>query len=404
MIKKSRHGARTALSLLILTALGASYANFALYRQLPPLVAKTASVHLNVASSPSKLNWPTAGQAAVAVAGSTILESHGTQKPVPIASVAKVITALVVLEKKPLLTTSSTPSFTLTEKDVAIYDDYVAKEGSVIPVSAGEQISEYQAIEAIMLPSANNIADSLAIWAFGSLANYQTAANSYLATHGLKQTRVGNDASGYSPTSTSTAEDLAKLGLLAMSHPVLSQIVAQETTTDIPGVAISKNVNFLLGVSNIVGIKTGNTDEAGGVYLSASRATIDGDPKTIITAYVGAPTLFQALKSSLPLITSAQANFSPNNLLTQGAVVGEYRQPWGGLVTAVTETNLVTNAWNGSKISASAKLNSIDVNAHLGQVVGSVISDQSSQDRADIILSTRPTMPSVWWRLMHPLR
>jgi len=72
-------------------------------------------------------------------------------------------------------------------------------------------------------------------------------------------------------------------------------------------------------------IKTGNTDQAGGVFLSASTTTVDHKTVAIVTAVLGAPTLWQALDNSLPLIRSAQTNFSANTLVPANNVVGRYR-------------------------------------------------------------------------------
>ena len=123
---------------------------------------------------------------------------------------------------------------TITQADVDIYNRYVAQDGSVVPVTVGEKITLYQMLQALMLPSANNIADSMAIWAYGSLQNYSLAANKYVAAHGMNITHIGSDASGLAPDTVGTAHDLVLLGKLAMEHPVLSAIVGQQTATGIP--------------------------------------------------------------------------------------------------------------------------------------------------------------------------
>ena len=93
-----------------------------------------------------------------------------------------------------------------------------------------------------------------------------------------------------------------------MQNPVLAQIVSQPTASNIPVVNTVKNVNFLLGSNGIVGIKTGNTDQVGGVFISASRITVNTKPVVIVTAFTNAPSLFEALQDSVPLVQSAQAN------------------------------------------------------------------------------------------------
>jgi D-alanyl-D-alanine carboxypeptidase (penicillin-binding protein 5/6) len=335
------------------------------------------------------------------------LETHGAQAPAAIASTAKIITALTVLNAKPLVLGEQGPAITLSASDAALYDSYVAQGGSVVRVNAGEQISEYQMLQAMLLPSANNIADSLAVWAFGSLPDYAAAANSYLAQAGLTHTHVGTDASGFAPSTTGTAGDLARLGELAMQDPALAQIAGQTTANGIPVVDSVKNVNFLLGTDNIIGIKTGNTDQAGGVFVSAARATVNGKPVTIVTSLVGAPTLFQALKDSLPLIQSAQANFKPATVITKDSIAGRYQQPWGGSVIAVAAKNLTVNTWNGTTVSSTIQLQPVPASAQAGQTAGTATTPKSAlydQQSVPIKLQTAPTKPSAWWRLIHPIR
>lgn len=394
--------------MLAVTLIAGAYIYYALTLPLPMLQPSERSLQLQATTGVSKLSWPDTGQSAVAVSGTQILETHGKQVAEPTASVAKVITALVALQQKPLAPDESGPSITLSDADVTLYNNYVAVGGSVVPVIAGEVMTQRQALEAMMLPSANNIADSFAIWAFGSLTNYRAAATQYINSLGLKDTHIGTDASGFSPTTTSSAHDLAIIGEKAMQQPVLRQIVNQPNATDIPQTTMVKNVNFLLGMRNIIGIKTGNTDQAGGVYLSASTVQVNDHPATIITAYVGAPTLFQALQSSLPLITSAQTNFnSTSPLLAAHDVVAEYQQPWGGSLPATADTKLTTTAWKGSTVTATASLQPIRANSQAGQVVGIAASPKtafSNSSSTKIILQKTATRPSIWWRLLHSRR
>ena len=196
------------------------------------------------------------------------------------ASTIKIITALAILDKKPLQTGQQGPYITLGTSDVAIYQDYLRRGGSVAKVAAGEKISQYQALQAMLLPSANNIADSLVIWAFGSQKAYLSYAADFVASIGLKNTHLA-DASGFSPNSTSTAEDLVTAGLKAMRNPVIAEIVAQKQAK-IPIAGVIQNVNWLLGKDGIIGIKTGHTDEAGGCYLFASRMIIAGKRVNIL--------------------------------------------------------------------------------------------------------------------------
>lgn len=383
---------------VILAALG-GYGYWSWQRPVPALRPSHLNGSQTVAAPASTLAWP-ASQAAIALAGTDVFQVNGTQTPVPTASTAKVITSLMVLKQKPLSLNQQGPVITLTADDAARYAAYVARDGSVVPVQAGEQITEYQMLQAILLPSANNMADSLAIWAYGSLDAYAKAANAYLLSVGLKDTVVGSDASGLSPDTKSTAGDMVKLGLLAMRNPVLAQIVAQPTATGIPLTTSIKNVNFLLGTDGIIGIKTGNSDEAGGAFLTASKFKVGGQDKTVVAAVIGAPNLVAAMGQSRSLIQSAQKNFTTVSVIKKGVALGQYKQPWGGNISAIAASNLSAFAWNGSTVKSSIRLDATASDPQAGQVVGQL---KSSGKTISVILKDSPAKPSFWWRLLHPL-
>src|SRR5437764_6056006 len=105
--------------------------------------------------------WPGQGEAAVAV-GSGRIRAAGGSQPVPIASLAKVMTAFVVLRHRPVSVRD--PGFTMriTAEDVADTARRRSDGQSVVAVFSGETLTERQALQALLLPSANNIALALA--------------------------------------------------------------------------------------------------------------------------------------------------------------------------------------------------------------------------------------------------
>ncbi len=391
---------------LVVLVLAGAYCAWAVRRPLPAITASQPTVKARISvPKGGELAWPAQGQSAVGLVGSPPLETHGAQTPIPTASTAKLITALVVLQARPLKAGQQGPTITLGANDVALYNNYFAQDGSLVRVQAGEQISEYQMLEAMLLPSANNIADSLAIWAFGSLNAYSAAANQYLESHGLTGTHVGTDASGLDPSTTSTARDMIRIGELVMQIPVMAQIVGQPNAGNIPVAGTVNNVNFLLGSYNIIGIKTGNNDQDGGAFVSASRVTVNGKPVVIVTALMGSPTLFQALKDSTPLIRSAQANFKPAVIIKPGTVAGGYQLPWGGSVSAVAGRELSLSGWAGSDIPFTVSLRPIPADAQAGRIVGTLTVKESAVTKRisiPIILKAAPLKPSLSWRLLHP--
>ncbi|HSP74717.1 MAG TPA: D-alanyl-D-alanine carboxypeptidase, partial [Cryobacterium sp.] len=86
----------------------------------------------------AELDWPDNGAGSIGAVGYPgLLGSTGDQEPMPIASITKMVTALVLLEEKPLSPKESGPDIKFTDEDVDIYYDVLAEDGSVAPVSAG---------------------------------------------------------------------------------------------------------------------------------------------------------------------------------------------------------------------------------------------------------------------------
>lgn len=238
--------------------------------------------------------WPTqVSAAAIGAQNYGVLATHGDPGKHPTASLAKVITMLAILERHPLKPGQQGPQIPITAKDEQLYRDYVARAGSVTPVKAGVSLSEYQALEAMMLPSANNVADTTAIWAFGSLKNYQRYATQMVQRLNLSDTIIGPDGSGMDPHTQSTASDLVKLGEIALQNPVIAKIVAQPSA-DIPYAGTILNYNRGVTQHGYTGIKIGESDEAGITLLYSTKVNFKGKPITLVGAELGAP------ESSIP--------------------------------------------------------------------------------------------------------
>jgi D-alanyl-D-alanine carboxypeptidase (penicillin-binding protein 5/6) len=381
-----------ALVVLVVVATLVLYGSYS--RSLPTVKAQVLSpapVIQNVT-----LTWPTDGQAAVGVLGEGVLATSGTQNARPIASVAKVMLALAVLKKHPLAVGQQGPMLTITSADVELYNTYTAQDGTGLRVEVGEQISEYQALQATLLPSANNAADMLAIWAYGSLSAYHTAANQLAASIGMKQSHFAGDASGFSAETVSTPEDLVIMGEAALQNPVIKEIVAQPTA-DLPIVGTVSNVNWLLGRYGIIGIKTGNTDAAGGVFLTAATRTLANNQQiTVVAAVVAAPTLQAAMISAQKLLISVYAGYKSVTVVHKGDILARYHVPWQGATVAVASQDITVFAWAGSSPRVTVLAQPLISPKTAGTVVGSArVGDQSSP----LVLSDAVQPASTRWRI-----
>lgn len=248
--------------------------------------------------------WPeNVAAAGVGVKNGGVLGVTGDEQSRPIASIAKVITSLVLLDKYPLKPGESGPSIPITEDDEQLYRDYIAQNGTVVLVKAGSPITLRQALEAMLLPSANNIADTSAIWGFGSLEEYHRYANEFLQRKGLTNTVVGGDASGLDPATKSTTRDLIKLGELALENPVTAEIVAQ-TSGSIAVAGPIPNYNALVTKHGFTGIKPGDTLEAGITSLFSTKRIIQGKEVTLIGVILGADTYRASNDGAVTIINS----------------------------------------------------------------------------------------------------
>lgn len=386
--------------LVVLMVILSVYCIYCLVRPLPPLKS-TILPPVVPAQVSVNIPWPATGQAAFGADGHGLLASHGDQTPRPTASITKVITALAILEKKPLQPLETGPPIMFTEKDLAIYQQYVAKDGAVVPITIGRTLTEYQMLQAMLLPSANNIADTAAIWAFGSIESYISYANAMVKKMGMAQTTVA-DASGFSPETKSTAGDLIKLGDAALNHPVLAEIVSQKQVS-FSSAGTYNNVNNLLGQNGIRGIKTGNTEEAGGCYLAAADVYIGTHKITVITAILGSTSRSQAMKDSLPIIQSAVSEFQNVNVVRAGQNAGTAAAAWGASSDIVAAKDIAVVSWTGTSLAPKVSRTSIQAPAAAGAAAGEFTLTHAARTQKSP-LTTKVSIggPPFWWRLTHP--
>jgi D-alanyl-D-alanine carboxypeptidase (penicillin-binding protein 5/6) len=372
-----------------------------LFNYLRPLPHANASVNsLDDTPQSISLSWPAQGSAAIGAVGFGTLATHGPQVQKPTASIAKLVTALSVLDKKPLQKGQQGPTLTLSDADVALFNKYYAVGGSYVKVEAGEKISEYQALQAILLPSANNMADTLALWAFGSMDAYHAYANNMIKERGLVNTVVAADASGMSPASKSTPSDLITLGSLALQNAVINEIIRQPSAT-IPVHGVIYSANSRLGYNDLIGIKTGLTDEAGGCFLFASTYKADGlRSVTIVGVITGQHTLGDALKASEPLIKSSKKYFTVKTPIKAGETFATLTTPWLTSAKVVAKEDISLVSWNGMALEPRVVLASINRSLPVGAQVGTaIIASGQNKVATPLILQEAIHGPSWQWRM-----
>ena len=328
--------------LLVLAALGA----FNYLRPIPAVspthLLRTSEV---VAGTAPTLPWPSRGSAAVGVSGLGFLGGSGNEQPIPAASVTKVMTALVLLGDKPLKTGDVGPTVTLTDADLASYQADVAAGQSVVKVEAGETLSELQLLQGMLIPSANNYAETVARWDAGSLATFVSRMNDRAAGLKLAHTKFA-DVSGASPASVSTPSDLVTLGMVAMRDPVFAATVALPQV-DLPVAGTVYNVNGVLGQSGVIGIKTGSGLSTGANFLFAAKATVDGHEIVIYGCVMGQPSLSIAFSSAQRLIAALSPVLHVRRILARNQSVATYTTAWGAQSDLVSANDVDVVEWPG---------------------------------------------------------
>jgi serine-type D-Ala-D-Ala carboxypeptidase (penicillin-binding protein 5/6) len=181
------------------------------------------------------VSWPADGVSAADISGIGVTDGPGATQQVPIASVAKLMTAYVILQDHPLSGGGSGPDITVEPSEAAAYPSQARDGDSLVAVAAGEAISERHALEALLLPSADNMAWILARWDAGSQAAFGARMNDTAR-------RPGMTATSYTD---STAADQVRLGMAAMQVPALAAIVDMPTAV-VPVAGTIRNTNTLL--------------------------------------------------------------------------------------------------------------------------------------------------------------
>jgi D-alanyl-D-alanine carboxypeptidase (penicillin-binding protein 5/6) len=232
----------------------------------------------------SSNGWPVDGQGAYRLGSETPTASEHEQ-PVPIASLAKVMTAYLVVRHLPLHGRESGPTFAVTRADVVDTERRRSQDESLVDVRAGERLSERDALLALLLPSANNIAVLLARQVAGTVDAFVYEMNTTAAALDMDQT-VYTDPSGFDPGTVSTATDQLKLAQVAAANRTLASLMSTPTAV-LPVEGPVTNTNALLGQDGFVGMKTGSDDAAGGCFMFRSRRLVDGHVVELLGVVLG---------------------------------------------------------------------------------------------------------------------
>ena len=200
------------------------------------------------------------------------------QEAAPIASLAKVMTAYLTLKRYPLCGAQQGFTVAITAADAQSEADDVSEGQSGVAAQLGEQLTERQLLEALLIPSGNNIAELRAEQVAGTEYGFVGEMNAEARALGMRHTDY-SDPSGFDPSTVSTAADQLGVFRQAMRTSVFRQIVSMGRVT-LPVAGTLPNFNSLIA-DGYAG-KTGFDSAAGGCLAFFTGVTAGGRRQTAV--------------------------------------------------------------------------------------------------------------------------
>ncbi|NUP21529.1 MAG: D-alanyl-D-alanine carboxypeptidase [Streptomyces sp.] len=353
-------------------------------RPLPePTLAVDAGVSsFTVGGGEFTMPWPEEGQGAVMVAGTGTIGTFGEEKPVPTASVAKIMTAYVILREHPLKRDEPGPHITVDARTVK--EGEAKDESRIVGLRVGQTFDLQDMLKMLMIPSGNNVARLLARWNTKTEdeSAFVRKMNEAARSLGMKNTTY-TDPSGLDKGTVSTAVDQLRLAEAVMKFESFRAVVSM-TYADIPEVGRIHNNNYPLisaGLS-VRGIKTGSNTPAGGTLSWAAYKTLDGEDRLILGTMMdqhatgpdpnGSTSLQLVLDNSEKVIKAVRDALTSATVVKKGQVVGHVDDGLGGRTPVVATKDLKVIGIPGQKLKVTFRDRdkALAAGAKSGTVVG----------------------------------
>ncbi len=247
-----------------------------------------------------------------------MLAEHQPSRKLPIASTTKLMTAYLTLKNLKLNKLLPAAAYTPTSSAEV-----------VLGLKAGEKLTVRDLLYAMLLPSANDAAVTLADGVAGSTKKFVVEMNRGARALGLRHTHYENPIGLDSPGNYSSAGDLIKLTQALREKPTFRRIVDTPSITLHSGDeqrTVTTRDELLLKYPWITGVKTGHTLQAG--YVLVSSGTQKG--ATLISAVLGAPSEADRDSDALKLLDYGFSLYSQQNLVKRGEVLAATDVRWQG--------------------------------------------------------------------------
>ncbi|WP_091227599.1 hypothetical protein [Microbacterium sp. 3J1] len=384
----------------LLVGLAGAYSGATLLWPLHEVAPTVQAVEFAAPVAPTaEILWPAQGSAAVGVEGLGTASSSLDQAA--IASVTKVVSSLMVLDRMPLAVGEQGPSFAFSRADNLAYWQYRRSDQSALDVPVGGSLTEYQLLQGTLLGSANNYIDRLAREIWGSEAAFTEAAAAWLDSRGLEGITIVTP-SGFDARNTATPEALVALAERAMENPVFAGIVSTPAV-DLPGAGTVVNTNKMLADAGVVGVKTGTLGDSWNL-LTAKDVTVDDTTVHLYAAVLGQGDDEQRLAETRALFAQVETALTTQEpAIPEGTVMGSVDTIWGVSIDVVTDADTEVVLWNGTDAEVTPVFE-LGERREAGDEVGTVTSvGPLNTAITPLALADDVDGPSPWWRLTHPL-
>lgn len=383
----------------VIALLAGGYAATTLLWPLNAVAPEVTAIGVQPVAAPTTTPaWPESGSAAIEVEGigSAVASTADVEQ---IASITKVVTALLVLEEMPLALGEQGPAFQITSADGAAYWRALANGESALDVPVGGTLTQYQLLEGMLIGSAGNYAERLANNLWPSDEVFADAAEAWLTAHGVPGITIV-EPTGLAKSNVASPAALLPLAERALANPVIAEIVAKPSV-DLPGAGHVTNTNPLLEDPGMLGLKTGTLDRYS--LLSAKDITVGDTTVRLYASVLGQPDGEARAEASRALYTQLEQELQLRPSVVTETIAGRVETLWGSASNVVTTADADVVLWNGGSGVVTTTF-SLGEHRDADDIVGALtVEGPLDSETVDLRLTADLEEPSAWWRLTHPL-